>query len=96
MDGTSRSALIAHSVGHSPRCQKSRKTLLLPRRNRMILMLYREDIAAVVAALPPDSPTALHFRFILRKMESKELTAIAITEIAYDTSRWPQSKLDPL
>lgn len=46
----------------------------------MILIIYREEIAQVVAALPPGSPAALHFQHILRTMEKKELQAVAVVE----------------
>jgi len=46
----------------------------------MILIIYREEIAKVVAALPPDSIEFYHFRHILRVMEKKELQAISVSE----------------
>lgn len=46
----------------------------------MILVLYREEIAEVVAALPKDSAAGLHFRHILSVMEKRELQAVAIEE----------------
>ena len=46
----------------------------------MILTIYREEVAAVVAALPPESAVAIHFRYILRTMERKELVAVDVVE----------------
>lgn len=46
----------------------------------MILVIYREEIAEVVAALPKDSAAGLHFQHILRTMEKRELQAVAVEE----------------
>jgi hypothetical protein len=46
----------------------------------MILVLYRDEIATIVAALPPDSTVAIHFRHILTTMEKRELQAVAVVE----------------
>jgi hypothetical protein len=45
-----------------------------------LIILYREEIAQAAAALPPDSAAALHFKYLLMKMEEKELQAVAVVE----------------